>query len=90
MESDEKSLEGETFSADANPSRTSSPGPTAKQREWTEKTDKILEACKWRDLEAIRNYATSEDGLISDEVRRLACSCFQSRHNATFYETNGR
>ncbi|PQE33246.1 gtpase-activating gyp10 protein [Rutstroemia sp. NJR-2017a WRK4] len=74
MESDEKPLEGETFSADtdASPSRTASPGPTAKQREWAEKTDKILEACKWRDLEAIRNYATSEDGLISDEVRRLA------------------
>ncbi|PQE21419.1 gtpase-activating gyp10 protein [Rutstroemia sp. NJR-2017a BBW] len=74
MESDEKPLEGETFSADtdADPSRTASPCPTAKQREWAEKTDKILEACKWRDLEAIRNYATSEDGLISDEVRRLA------------------
>ncbi|KAM3065518.1 GTPase-activating protein gyp8 [Clarireedia jacksonii] len=72
MEYDEKPFGGETFSTDAGPSRTSSPGPTAEQRERTEKIDRILEACKWRDLEAIRNYATSEGGLISDEVRRLA------------------
>jgi hypothetical protein len=41
------------------------------------KVTKILEACKWQDLEALRIYAESEGGLISDEVRRLACSCHQ-------------
>jgi hypothetical protein len=34
----------------------------------------IQEACKWKDIEALRDLATSERGLVSDELRRQACS----------------
>jgi len=37
-----------------------------------EKADAIRNACKWKDLDALRTLATSEGGLISDEVRRQA------------------
>ncbi|KAG0649260.1 GTPase-activating gyp10 [Hyphodiscus hymeniophilus] len=32
----------------------------------------ILEACRWKDVEALRRLATSQGGLVSDEVRRQA------------------
>ena len=38
-----------------------------------EKTAAILEACKWKDLESLRKLATSEGGLLTDELRRKAC-----------------
>ncbi|KAG4443771.1 hypothetical protein IFR05_000762 [Cadophora sp. M221] len=45
------------------------------------KTLKILEACRWKDVEALRVLAASEGGLVSDEVRQqawpllLGCRC---------------
>jgi hypothetical protein len=41
------------------------------------KATRVLEACKWKDLETIRILAESEGGLVSDEVRRHACRCYQ-------------
>lgn len=38
-----------------------------------EKADHIRRACEARDLEALVSYATSEGGLLNDELRRLAC-----------------
>lgn len=37
------------------------------------KVHQILHACKTRDLIELRKLATSEGGLIEDEVRRTAC-----------------
>lgn len=37
-----------------------------------EKADHIRRACEARDLEALVSYATSEGGLLNDELRRLA------------------
>lgn len=39
----------------------------------SEKTAAILEACKCKDLESLRKLATSEGGLLTDELRRKAC-----------------
>lgn len=39
----------------------------------TEKADLIREACEAHDLDALVSYATSEGGLLKDELRRLAC-----------------
>lgn len=36
------------------------------------KIEKILGACKWKDLDALRSLAISEGGLIDDDLRRLA------------------
>ncbi|QSZ34020.1 hypothetical protein DSL72_005600 [Monilinia vaccinii-corymbosi] len=75
MESNGQPIKGEGSSADS--SRTSSRSPSystklKEPREPTEKEVKILEACKWKDLETIRDLAISKDGLISDDVRRQA------------------
>lgn len=37
-----------------------------------EKVMKILEACRSEDLYALANLATSEGGLVEDEMRRIA------------------
>ena len=37
------------------------------------KVTQILEACRDRDLDAIVGFATSEQGLVNDHVRRTAC-----------------
>jgi hypothetical protein len=39
------------------------------------KATRILDACRWKDTEILRALATSEGGLVSDEVRRQACTC---------------
>jgi hypothetical protein len=39
------------------------------------KATTILESCKFKDIDALRTLATSEGGLVSDDVRRQACSC---------------
>lgn len=54
--------------------RPASPTPQQKARDT--KALKILDACKWKDIEALRLFATLEDGLVSDSVRREACSCY--------------
>lgn len=37
------------------------------------KTLAILEACQWHDIDELRKLATSEGGLLTDELRRKAC-----------------
>ena len=39
-----------------------------------EKVSKILKASRDRDLTALRDLATSQGGLVEDEVRRTACT----------------
>jgi hypothetical protein len=53
-------------------SRPSSPSPEQRNRD--AKAATILEVCKWKDVDALRALAASEGGLISDDVRRQACS----------------
>jgi hypothetical protein len=69
------SEETENLAGDA--SRSSSPAPEQKKRD--AKAAEILEACKWKDIELLRTFATSEGGLVSDDVRRQACRCHQER-----------
>ena len=38
-----------------------------------DKVHRILQACRDRDLNELRELGTSEGGLIEDEVRRTAC-----------------
>jgi hypothetical protein len=33
----------------------------------------IRDACRTKDLDALRALSTSQGGLVSDELRRLAC-----------------
>lgn len=80
MESNEQPIKEEKSSASSSRASSRSPSHSIKEKqpqEPTEKEVKILEACKWKDLEAIRELATSKDGLISDEVRRQACKTFK-------------
>jgi hypothetical protein len=70
-------LPEEKEKVEGNFSHTSSPSPEQKRRD--AKATAILEACKWKDVEALRAFATSEGGLISDDVRRQACSCHPER-----------
>ena len=70
-------LPKENGKVEGNISRTSSPSPEQKRRD--AKATAILEACKWRDIETLRTFATSEGGLVSDDVRRQACSCHPER-----------
>lgn len=37
------------------------------------KTQDILEACKWRNLEAIKALAGTTGGFLTDTLRRKAC-----------------
>lgn len=39
----------------------------------SKKTADILEACECKDIESLRQLATSEGGLLTDELRRKAC-----------------
>lgn len=55
----------------------SSPSPEQKRRD--EKATTILEACKWKAIELLRTLATSEGGLVSDDVRRQACAYHPER-----------
>ncbi|TVY80579.1 GTPase-activating protein gyp10 [Lachnellula suecica] len=48
------------------------PSPLQQQQKHNSKATKILEACKWNDIEALRTLATSEGGLVSDDFRRQA------------------
>lgn len=53
--------------------------PLLRSRERNAKATSILEACKWKDITTLRTLATSEGGLVSDELRRLACQCYHGR-----------
>lgn len=43
-----------------------------------EKISRISAACRDRDLDALAGLATSEGGLVQDELRRRACTSFAS------------
>lgn len=74
MESDGKHAdENEKEKLEAS-SRTLSPALKHEHECRDAKAAKILEACEGKDIEALRTLATAEGGLVSDEVRRLACS----------------
>lgn len=45
-----------------------SPGPTPADTKLTE----LWEACKWKDVDKLRDFAISEGGLLKDEIRRQA------------------
>ncbi len=40
-----------------------------------EKKEAILEACKQRDLDALRALAELPGGFLTDEIRQQACKC---------------
>ncbi|KAF8863196.1 hypothetical protein BDZ45DRAFT_645039 [Acephala macrosclerotiorum] len=48
------------------------PSPTPEQYSRNAKAANILEACEGKDIETLRKLATSEGGLVSDNVRRQA------------------
>lgn len=49
------------------------PSPTPQESIRGAKAVKILDVCRAGDIETLRTLATSEGGLISDDVRRQAC-----------------
>jgi hypothetical protein len=76
MESTEKpeSTEDEKVQCeDHEPPRAPTPSPSSIARD--AKVATIREACRWKEVEKLRALATSEGGLVLDEVRRQACSC---------------
>lgn len=75
MESNGKLPEENEKKPDVPVPRTSSP---LHKHNNNAKATEILEACKWRDIETLRALATSEGGLLSDDLRRQACSFDQT------------
>jgi len=41
----------------------------------TAKVKQILDACAENDFDAVAALATSDGGLVEDNVRRIACNC---------------
>jgi hypothetical protein len=50
--------------------------PEVKSKADIAKVASIFNACKCRDITTLRTLATSDGGLVSDEVRRQACQCY--------------
>lgn len=48
--------------------------PPPKPEPHREKQQKIREACRWRDAQLLRELATSDGGLVTDDLRRTACT----------------
>ncbi len=71
MESNERTPEDEEKPREHVPLIISSP-PCQIDRDVTRA--RILDACKWKDIETLRILATAEGGLVSDDIRRQACS----------------
>lgn len=46
-----------------------------------EKAEAIRRACTSRDLDALVEHATSEGGLLDDELRQIACEFFWNLMN---------
>ena len=63
----------EKLPVDPNRFRLSTPSPEPKKQD--AKAAAILEACEWKDVDTLRLLTASEGGLVSDDVRRQACSC---------------
>lgn len=55
-----------------------------------EKPEAIRQACDSRDIEALVSYATTEGGLLEDEVRRRACKvqCTREKRSIKNNKTN--
>lgn len=60
-------LDGGIEDRASSDSQDDGPSPTLIKRE------KIIEACKARDLDTLVTQATSEGGLLEDELRKTAC-----------------
>ncbi|PBP25984.1 GTPase-activating protein gyp10 [Diplocarpon rosae] len=69
MESRELNIE-KAGSSPRSQSPSISPGSDDDAR--SAKVTKILDACRWKDVETLRELAASEGGLVSDKVRRQA------------------
>lgn len=54
------------------------------------KAAKILDACRWKDIETLRALAASEGGLLSDELRSQACKYPHPLPCNTFPDTTTR
>ena len=76
MESNGRVVE-ETEKPEDLPSDPATSSPALRSKESNAKVASILDACKWRDITTLRTLATSEGGLVSDEVRRQACQCYR-------------
>lgn len=50
------------------------PSTTPQEQAREAKATKVLNACRMKDVDLLRALATSEGGLVSDTVRRQACS----------------
>jgi TBC1 domain family member 20 len=66
----------ETEKPEELPSNPDASSPPLRSKESNAKVASILDACKWKDTSILRTLATSEGGLVSDEVRRQACQCY--------------
>jgi len=69
-------------SVDNENDQAADPSQSPREQARDAKTVRILEACKWNDIEALRILATTEDGLVADELRRQACLCHQETIHA--------
>ncbi|KAJ5052075.1 uncharacterized protein L3040_001835 [Drepanopeziza brunnea f. sp. 'multigermtubi'] len=91
MESSGHDIEKTTPKSSPNPDPNPSARPGEKAR--AAKAAKILDACRWKDFEALRKLAASEGGLVSDEIRCQAWPLLLGcKHPAgdTKQETNDR
>ena len=57
-------------------SRPNSISPSQLDEKHTTKSAEILDACTSLDLARLRELATSDGGLVSDDIRRRACSYY--------------
>lgn len=56
--------------------RSESTSDPSTPEELNGKVSSILDACRLKDIGALRELATSKDGLCSDDLRRQACSYY--------------
>ena len=67
-------MEESPFEKELKKSTESLKSPPSKPELYEEKKGKIREACKWRDVQLLRELATSEGGLVTDDLRCIACT----------------
>jgi hypothetical protein len=75
----------ETEKPEDRPSDPDASSLPLRSKESNAKVASILDACNWRDISILRTLATSEGGLVSDEVRRQACQCYSG---SVLFETD--
>lgn len=49
--------------------------PTGLTEKQLEKQSQIHDACRWKDVGALRVLGSTEGGFLTDELRRQACAC---------------